>query len=65
MDTWAVEMPDVNFLCVCVLGSPQARELAAQFGSELKLRACVNGYIDNKKDMPSYGKLLLKYFASV
>lgn len=57
MDEWAKLYSDVNFLCVCVVGSKQAQQLAIQFGSELKLTSCVNGFIDNRNDMPIYGQL--------
>jgi len=58
MNKWAASSKyDCNFLCVCVLGDRQAVSLAKNMGSEMKLTHCVNGFIDNEKDLPRYGQL--------
>jgi len=58
MDRWAATVKyDVNFICACVLGDASAGRLSRQFGRELKLKHTINGYIDNRKDMPAWGQL--------
>lgn len=62
MNTWAKERADCNFLCVCVVGDASAQALAREMSSEMKLTDCVNGFIDNEQDMPTYGQLGCKGF---
>lgn len=52
MERWAIAITSVNFLCVCCAGP----ELAAEFGSTLKLRTCVNTWVEEDA-MPSWGQL--------
>jgi len=63
MDRWAAQHGEnANFICVCVLGDNSASSLAKEFGSSLRLRHCVNGFVDGRQDMPSYGQLGCKGF---
>ena len=58
MDRWAVQYRNIaHFICVCVLGDSSSLSLATEFGSNLQLRNCVNGFVDSRADMPSYGQL--------
>jgi len=58
MNKWAASGKyDCNFLCVCVLGDRTAVSLAKNMGSQMRLTHCVNGFIDNQDDLPSYGQL--------
>ena len=57
MDRWALQYRNANFICVCVLGDSSSVSLAREFGSNLQLRNCVNGFVDNQSDMPTYGQL--------
>lgn len=58
MNQWAEAYGDkCTFLCVCVVGSPQAVKLAASMGEEMKLANCVNGYVDNRRSLPRRGQL--------
>lgn len=57
MDRWASLHTAVNFLCICVIGSDEARQLARSMGQEMKLRHCVNGFVDSEENLPSYGQL--------
>lgn len=63
MNNWAASgLYNCNFLCVCVLGDHRALPLAKEMSQEMKLTHCVNGYVDNGADMPSYGQLGCKGF---
>lgn len=58
MDSWtASKKYDCHFICACVLGDPSAASLSREFSQELKLQHCVNGFIDNQDDLPTYGQL--------
>lgn len=58
MDSWAgAKKYDCHFICACVVGDRSAANLSREFGQELKLKHCINGFIDNQGDMPSYGQL--------
>lgn len=58
MNVWAASGKyDCNFLCVCVLGDPSGAQLATEMGRESNLTHCINGFVDSRKDMPSYGQL--------
>jgi len=58
MNKWAAAgIFDANFLCVCVLGDPQAVKLAREMGNQMKLTHCVNGFVDSEEDLPDYGQL--------
>mmetsp|Transcript_84257 Transcript_84257/g.235129 ORF Transcript_84257/g.235129 Transcript_84257/m.235129 type:complete len:357 (+) Transcript_84257:245-1315(+) len=58
MNAWASKGKfDCHFLCICVLGSPEAKSLAQEMGRQMRLTTCVNGYIDSSKDMPRQGQL--------
>mmetsp|Transcript_4761 Transcript_4761/g.5545 ORF Transcript_4761/g.5545 Transcript_4761/m.5545 type:complete len:189 (+) Transcript_4761:243-809(+) len=58
MNHWAQAYgPQCTFLCICVTGEKQAWRLAVEMGKQMKLAHCVNGYIDNRKSLPSYGQL--------
>ena len=57
MDRWAVQYKNANFICCCVLGDSSSVSLAREFGKNLQLRNCVNGFVDNRSDMPMYGQL--------
>mmetsp|Transcript_55185 Transcript_55185/g.118593 ORF Transcript_55185/g.118593 Transcript_55185/m.118593 type:complete len:359 (-) Transcript_55185:87-1163(-) len=63
MNSWAAEGKyDCHFLCVCVLGDRSAWNLAREFANEMQLTHCVNGFIDNEADLPTYGQLGCKGF---
>lgn len=63
MNTWASSGKyDCNFLCVCVLGDRSAYPLAKKMSQQMKLTHCVNGFVDNDNDMPTYGQLGCKGF---
>lgn len=58
MNGWAASGKyDCHFICVCVLGDPRAYQLSREMSNEMKLTHCVNGFIDNDADMPTYGQL--------
>uniref|UniRef100_A0A7S0WJ69 Uncharacterized protein n=1 Tax=Pyramimonas obovata TaxID=1411642 RepID=A0A7S0WJ69_9CHLO len=58
MNEWAQAYGDkCTFLCICVVGNPQAIQLAGAMGDEMKLAHCVNGYVDNGRSMPKRGQL--------
>lgn len=58
MNNWAAAGKyDCNFLCVCVLGDRRAPGLAREMSNEMKLTHCVNAFVDNEADMPSFGQL--------
>lgn len=57
MDTWAKGPWDCHFICICVLGSAESLGLAKEYGKQVKLTTCVNGFIDNRADMPRKGQL--------
>mmetsp|Transcript_18905 Transcript_18905/g.53876 ORF Transcript_18905/g.53876 Transcript_18905/m.53876 type:complete len:390 (-) Transcript_18905:452-1621(-) len=58
MNNWAKEGRfDCHFLCVCVLGDQSAYSLSKEMSLRMKLSHCVNGFIDNDQDMPTYGQL--------
>jgi len=58
MNKWAAaEKYDCNFLCICVLGDRSAVGLSKEMSSQMKLTHCVNAYVANQQDMPSYGQL--------
>ena len=53
MDAWGLHYRDaVSFVCVCLDG-PQ---LAAEFGKKLKLRECINTWVD-EDNKPTWGQL--------
>lgn len=63
MNSWAAEGKyDCHFLCVCVLGDRSAWPLAREMSNEMQLTHCVNGFVDNEADLPSYGQLGCKGF---
>mmetsp|Transcript_108306 Transcript_108306/g.288201 ORF Transcript_108306/g.288201 Transcript_108306/m.288201 type:complete len:362 (-) Transcript_108306:411-1496(-) len=63
MNNWAAAGKyDCNFLCICVLGDRRAVGLAREFSKEMKLTHCVNAFVDNEADMPTYGQLGCKGF---
>jgi len=63
MNVWAKEgRYDCNFLCVCVLGDREALSMAKEFSHQMQLSHCINGYIDNEEDLPTYGQLGCKGF---
>ena len=58
MNSWAASGAyNCHFLCVCVLGDRGAYPLCKQMSTGSKLTHCVNGFIDNQIDGPSYGQL--------
>mmetsp|Transcript_50007 Transcript_50007/g.143973 ORF Transcript_50007/g.143973 Transcript_50007/m.143973 type:complete len:384 (+) Transcript_50007:174-1325(+) len=58
MNAWAKDgQYDCHFLCICVLGDQSAYNLAREMSKQMKLTHCVNGFIDNEQDMPTYGQL--------
>ena len=59
MDDWAREHGEyANFICVCVQGADNGgAQMAQAMGKQMKLRNCVNGFIEHDEHMPSYGQL--------
>lgn len=59
MNRWAAsgKYADCNFLCICVLGDSSAVGLAKEFGQQMKLTHCVNGFVTNEAGLPEYGQL--------
>lgn len=58
MNEWAREIPDANFICVCVAGTGQeAVGLAKSMGQQMRLTNCVNAFIEHEELMPSWGQL--------
>mmetsp|Transcript_78673 Transcript_78673/g.138751 ORF Transcript_78673/g.138751 Transcript_78673/m.138751 type:complete len:368 (-) Transcript_78673:96-1199(-) len=58
MNGWAAEGKyDCNFICICVLGDRSAVGLSKEMSNQMKLTHCVNAYVANPNDMPSYGQL--------
>mmetsp|Transcript_14395 Transcript_14395/g.22996 ORF Transcript_14395/g.22996 Transcript_14395/m.22996 type:complete len:332 (+) Transcript_14395:172-1167(+) len=57
MDQWAQQHGGWTFLCICVLGSREALGLAKDMGKQMKLKHCVNGFVDRRSGMPPYGQL--------
>eukprot|EP00746_Dinoflagellata_sp_MGD_P021361 gnl/MRDRNA2_/MRDRNA2_149865_c0_seq1.p1 gnl/MRDRNA2_/MRDRNA2_149865_c0~~gnl/MRDRNA2_/MRDRNA2_149865_c0_seq1.p1 ORF type:complete len:270 (-),score=51.86 gnl/MRDRNA2_/MRDRNA2_149865_c0_seq1:311-1120(-) len=57
MNEWAKGSLDCHFICICVLGDAEAKDMALEFGKQLKLTTTVNGFIDNRGDMPRKGQL--------
>lgn len=58
MNGWAAQGKyDAHFLCVCVLGDRSAYALSREFSQECKLTHCINAFVDNEADMPTYGQL--------
>mmetsp|Transcript_37531 Transcript_37531/g.104349 ORF Transcript_37531/g.104349 Transcript_37531/m.104349 type:complete len:357 (-) Transcript_37531:301-1371(-) len=63
MNNWAVSGKyDCHFLCICVLGDRRAYPLAREMSKEMQLTHCVNAFVDNEADMPTYGQLGCKGF---
>mmetsp|Transcript_15117 Transcript_15117/g.41573 ORF Transcript_15117/g.41573 Transcript_15117/m.41573 type:complete len:355 (-) Transcript_15117:37-1101(-) len=63
MNKWAKDgRYDCHFLCICILGDASALSLAKEMSSGMQLTHCVNGFIDNDQDMPTYGQLGCKGF---
>lgn len=63
MNEWAKDGRfNCNFLTVCILGDNEALPLAQEMSREMKLTHCINGYVDNEQDLPSYGQLGCKGF---
>mmetsp|Transcript_10610 Transcript_10610/g.20529 ORF Transcript_10610/g.20529 Transcript_10610/m.20529 type:complete len:353 (-) Transcript_10610:50-1108(-) len=57
MNNWAASgRYDCHFLCVCVVGDG-AYPLAREMSKQMKLKNCVNGFVDSDDDMPTYGQL--------
>lgn len=58
MNRWAAEGKyDCNFLCICVIGDASGLGLCREMSAQMKLTHCVNGFVANKADMPTYGQL--------
>mmetsp|Transcript_72444 Transcript_72444/g.167823 ORF Transcript_72444/g.167823 Transcript_72444/m.167823 type:complete len:372 (+) Transcript_72444:123-1238(+) len=58
MNSWAsVGKYDCNFLCVCVVGGQDGLSLARKFSQSEKLTHCVNGFVEDESEMPTYGQL--------
>mmetsp|Transcript_627 Transcript_627/g.1811 ORF Transcript_627/g.1811 Transcript_627/m.1811 type:complete len:347 (-) Transcript_627:60-1100(-) len=58
MNRWAAGGKyDCHFLCICVLGDRSAIPLAREMSQGSKLTHCVNAFVDNENDLPTYGQL--------
>lgn len=60
METWAAGkafMSKVLFLMVCVNGDKTSESVTKDFARRYKLQAATFGYIDNRRELPTFGQL--------
>lgn len=58
MEKWATQGEfNVNFICICVNGDSTSLPVAKEFATQFKMAAVFNGYIAERKSLPSFGQL--------